>query len=117
MTGNDDRFVAVFLIVSEREHVIILSVRTVSFLGSPESRRVPCESLGNGLYWVFAEVGFMEFPNVPRLLQVVACSQARAFPSKPSRSRLTNLGSHAARCSSLRARARGMFCARSLLKE
>jgi KUP system potassium uptake protein len=51
------------------EHVIVLSVVTARLPRVPDSRRVKVESLGLGLYRVVAQAGFMEFPDVPRLLK------------------------------------------------
>ncbi len=51
------------------EHVVILSVSTARLPRVPESRRVRVESLGLGIYRVTAQTGFMEFPDVPRLLK------------------------------------------------
>ena len=50
------------------EHAVILAVTTARLPRIADSRRVKVEVLGFGLYRVIAQVGFMEFPDVPRLL-------------------------------------------------
>jgi KUP system potassium uptake protein len=54
------------------EFVIILSVSTARLPRIPDSRRVKVDALGSGLYRVAAQTGFMEFPDVPRLLAAAA---------------------------------------------
>ena len=51
------------------EHTIILSVVTARVPRVPDSRRVKVEALGYGIYRVVTQAGFMEFPDVPRLLK------------------------------------------------
>ncbi|MEJ1963388.1 MAG: KUP/HAK/KT family potassium transporter [Gammaproteobacteria bacterium] len=55
---------------SLHEHTILLSVQTAGLPRIPDNRRVKVESLGHGLYRVVAQTGFMEFPDVPRLLKI-----------------------------------------------
>lgn len=59
---------------SLHEHVIVLSVVTARIPRVPDRRRVKVEALGLGLWRVVGQVGFMEFPDVPRLLGVAAAS-------------------------------------------
>ena len=56
------------------EQTIILSVVTARLPRIPDSRRVKVESLGYGIYRVVAQAGFMEFPDVPRLLKAAESS-------------------------------------------
>jgi KUP system potassium uptake protein len=56
------------------ENVVVLSVVTARVPRVPDRRRVKVESLGLGLWRVVAQVGFMEFPDVPRLLRVAEAS-------------------------------------------
>jgi KUP system potassium uptake protein len=51
------------------ERVVVLSVVTARVPRVPESRRVKAEALGHGIFRVVAQVGFMEFPDVPALLK------------------------------------------------
>jgi KUP system potassium uptake protein len=59
---------------SLHENVIVLSVVTARIPRVPDRRRVKVEALGLGLWRVIAQVGFMEFPDVPRLLRVAEAS-------------------------------------------
>ena len=56
------------------DHVVVLSVVTARIPRVSDHRRLKVETLGQGLYRVVAQVGFMEFPDVPRLLSVAQAS-------------------------------------------
>jgi KUP system potassium uptake protein len=50
------------------ERVIFVTVKTLMVPHVPESERLAIEEFGHGLYRVKAHYGFMEDPNIPRLL-------------------------------------------------
>jgi KUP system potassium uptake protein len=54
------------------EKVIILTIRSVDTPTVPASERVKLQELGQGFYRVFAYNGFMEIPNVPRIMKEVS---------------------------------------------
>jgi KUP system potassium uptake protein len=51
------------------ECVIFLTVKTQLVPSVPQKRRLEVEDLGNGLYAAKVNYGFMEKPNIPRVLQ------------------------------------------------
>ncbi|MGO8996223.1 MAG: potassium transporter Kup [Polyangiaceae bacterium] len=63
--------VMVHMIERERalhEQVVLLTVLTETVPEVPEDRRLAVSSLGNGIYRVIATYGFMQEPNVPKVL-------------------------------------------------
>ena len=63
--------VMVHMIERERalhEKVVILTVLTETIPEVPEERRLEVKSLGHGIHQVIASYGFMQEPNVPRVL-------------------------------------------------
>jgi KUP system potassium uptake protein len=54
------------------EKVILLTVVTESIPEVPEERRLEVKSLGHGIYRVIASYGFMQEPNVPKILDDAA---------------------------------------------
>ena len=50
------------------EQVVILTVVTEMIPEVPEARRLEVKSLGNGIFQVIASYGFMQEPNVPKVL-------------------------------------------------
>jgi KUP system potassium uptake protein len=54
------------------EHVVLLSVQTLSVPEVPASQRAKIIDLGHGFFQVKAEYGFMESPDVPDVLRRVA---------------------------------------------
>jgi KUP system potassium uptake protein len=54
------------------EKVIILTIRSVDTPSVPSDERVKLQELGQGFYRVFAFYGFMEIPNVPRIMKEVS---------------------------------------------
>ena len=54
------------------EKVIILSIRSVDVPSLPAGERVKTQDLGQGFYRVFAFYGFMETPNVPKIMKQVS---------------------------------------------
>lgn len=54
------------------EKVIILSIRSVDIPSIPSGERVKVQELGQGFYRVFAFYGFMETPNVPKIMKQVS---------------------------------------------
>ena len=51
------------------ERVVLVSILTEEVPSVPEQERVVSDSLGEGFYRVVAHYGFMETPDVPRLLE------------------------------------------------
>jgi KUP system potassium uptake protein len=51
------------------EHIVVMSVVTARLPRVPDSRRFKVEALGMGICRLIAQVGFMEFPDVPRFLR------------------------------------------------
>jgi KUP system potassium uptake protein len=67
--------VLVHMIERERalhEKVVLLTVLTEMEPEVPEKRRLEVRSLGNGMYQVIASYGFMQEPNVPKVLAEAA---------------------------------------------
>lgn len=62
------------------DHVIILTVTTAQKPHVSDSQRLSVESLGNGLYNVRVQYGFMEDPDVPTALMQ---ARARGVPLDP----------------------------------
>ncbi len=54
------------------EKVIILSIRSVDVPSLPAGERVKIQELGQGFFRVFAFYGFMETPNVPKIMKQVS---------------------------------------------
>ena len=54
------------------EKVIILSIRSVDVPSLPAGERIKIQELGQGFYRVFAFYGFMETPNVPKIMKQVS---------------------------------------------
>ncbi|MCX5909844.1 MAG: KUP/HAK/KT family potassium transporter, partial [Deltaproteobacteria bacterium] len=54
------------------EKVVLLSVLSADVPFVPEGERVKCEYLGQGFYRVVAYNGFMQVPNVPRILKLAS---------------------------------------------
>ena len=64
------------------ERVIILNILTVQHPYSDESERFAVEELGNGVYNVKLQYGFMEDPDVPAALLAAAQSLNLTFDSE-----------------------------------
>jgi KUP system potassium uptake protein len=63
------------------EQVVILTVVTETIPEVPEARRLETKSLGHGIYQVIASYGFMQEPNVPKVLAEAA--QKLGLPMDP----------------------------------
>ncbi len=68
------------------EKVILMTVDAEEIPTVPEAERVTIESRGAGFYQVVARYGFMETPDVPAVLSVIASRLAE--PGEPPRSSL-----------------------------
>jgi KUP system potassium uptake protein len=64
------------------ERVVILNILTVQHPYSDESERFAVEELGNGVYNVKLQYGFMEDPDVPQALLAAAKSLNLQFDSE-----------------------------------
>src|SRR5271156_5677036 len=63
--------ILVHLVERERalhENVVLLTVLTETVPEVAEARQIETRSLGGGVYQVIASYGFMQEPNVPRVL-------------------------------------------------
>jgi KUP system potassium uptake protein len=54
------------------EQVVLLSIQSLHIPEVPDAERLVVKELGRGFYQVFARYGFMQQPNVPRLLGLSA---------------------------------------------
>ena len=61
------------------ERVVILNVSTVQQPHCSDEERCTVEALGEGLYYVHLQYGFMEDPHVPRALLAAALAQGMKF--------------------------------------
>jgi KUP system potassium uptake protein len=50
------------------DQIIFLTIQPEDIPAFPESDRLACESLGHGFHRIIARYGFMETPNVPRII-------------------------------------------------
>jgi KUP system potassium uptake protein len=50
------------------EQVIFLTIQPEDIPAFPESDRLTCETLGHGFHRIIARYGFMETPDVPRIV-------------------------------------------------
>ncbi|HEX5386889.1 MAG TPA: potassium transporter Kup [Gemmatimonadales bacterium] len=64
------------------ERVILLSILTEEFPQVREDERVRCRELGEGFYQVISRFGFMETPDVPRVVRSLA-DPAQDGPAVP----------------------------------
>ena len=89
MTGNDDGVPPVLLhhlkhnkVLHER--VLLVSVKTADVPETSASERIRVIPLGSGFWRVIATYGFMQSPNVPRVLDVVNRMGIRCKPMETS---------------------------------
>lgn len=78
------------------EQVVLLSVHTADVPEVNEAEALTVEPLGEGFYRVVVEYGFMQSPNVPAVMQLLASHGVRARPMDTSyylgRERLLPIG-------------------------
>ena len=66
------------------EKVILLSVRTEAVPFVPAAQRLEIRDAGSGFYQVLGRFGFMETPNVPRLLRQAKAARLGVDPASAS---------------------------------
>jgi KUP system potassium uptake protein len=62
------------------EKVMLMSIHTEEIPQVDEDERVRCRELGEGFYQVIARYGFMETPDVPSALRLLARSDGKGTP-------------------------------------
>ena len=56
------------------EHVVLLTIQSADVPAVADDQRVRLEDLGQGFYRLTALYGYMESPNVPRIMRLAAAS-------------------------------------------
>jgi len=66
------------------EHVILLTIQSVDVPKIEDDQRVNLQSLGQGFYRLTALYGYMETPNIPRIMKLAAKTGMPVDPIKTS---------------------------------
>jgi KUP system potassium uptake protein len=66
------------------EHVVLLTIKSADVPAVADDQRVSLEDLGQGFYRLTALYGYMETPNVPRIMKLAAGCGLSVGPTKTS---------------------------------
>jgi KUP system potassium uptake protein len=66
------------------EHVALLTIQSADVPSIEDDQRVNLESLGQGFYRLTALYGYMETPNIPRIMKLAAMSGMPVEPTRTS---------------------------------
>ena len=66
------------------EHVVLLTIQSADVPKIEEDRRVNVQSFGQGFYRLAALYGYMETPNIPRIMKLAAKAGMPVDPTKTS---------------------------------
>jgi KUP system potassium uptake protein len=66
------------------EHVVLLTIQSADVPKIEEDQRVIVQSFGQGFYRLTALYGYMETPNIPRIMKLAAKAGMPVDPTKTS---------------------------------
>jgi KUP system potassium uptake protein len=66
------------------EHVVLLTIQSADVPKIEEDHRVNVQSFGQGFYRLTALYGYMETPNIPRIMKLAAKAGMPVDPTKTS---------------------------------